>query len=156
MKGFSLVELIIVVSIAALLFGFITINLLGTHQHLSLISIADTFESDIRAQQLKAMIGSTDNSASSSSYGIAIGQQSYTFFKGSVYSPSDPSNTTVQLDSSIKLTTTFPSAVTVFIQGSGEIYGFVTGNNTITLTDATTNQTRTLTLNKYGVITNIQ
>ena len=154
-KGFSFVELIVVVSVMAILFGFVTINLLGTQQHVSLVNIASSIESDIKSQQLKAMEGATSG-GSAYGYGVYVSSHSYTLFRGTVYSASDPTNAVVQVDTEVTLSTTLPSATISFSQGSGAIPGFVSGNNTITMTDTNNNQTRTLTFNRYGVVTSIQ
>ena len=154
-KGYSLVEVIIIMSVAALLFGFVTINLLGTQQHVSLTTIASSILTTIRSQQLKAMEGASDTTTAYS-YGVHIEQHSYTLFKGIVYSASDPSNGVIQVDSTVTLTSTFPSSSLSFSQGSGELVGFASGNNTITITDTSNNQTRVLTFNRYGVVTSIQ
>lgn len=98
----------------------------------------------------------TISGAAAYSYGVYIGQHSYTLFKGTVYDSSDPSNSVIQVDSSVTLTTTFPLSSIDFSQGSGALTGFSSGNNTLTLTDSSNNQTRVLTFNRYGVITSIQ
>lgn len=155
-KGYSFIEVLIIMTIGTTLIGFIVINLLGSQHRFSLSSSADTLINDIKSQQLKSMIGSTEGRTSTDSYGIAFGQHNYTFFHGTSYNASDPTNATFTLDSNILITTTFPSSVIVFQRPNGEIASFSSSTNTVTLKDTTNNQTITLTFNGLGIITSVQ
>jgi hypothetical protein len=53
------------------------------------------------------------------------------------------------------LTTTLPSSQLIFLKGSGEVSGYSSSTNTITLKDNDTGKTTTVTINKYGVITGV-
>lgn len=59
--------------------------------------------------------------------------------------------TTVDLDNNLTITTTFPGSQVVFAPISGE----VVGENTVTITDTTDGTTKTLHMNSYGVVTQI-
>jgi len=51
---------------------------------------------------------------------------------------------------------TFPQDEIIFEKGSGEINGFVDGQNTIIIQDSSNTNHVTITINKLGVITQIQ
>lgn len=154
-KGFTLVELIIVLGITFIIFGFITINMVNFQQKTSVNTTIDTLISEIKNQQTKAMTGAGTN-GSGNSYGIYYQADRYVLFSGSSYSSGDPSNFTVMLDSNNSFTNiTFPSNTIVFLQRSGELNGFINGSNTITLKNSEGLNDKTVTLNKYGVIVSI-
>lgn len=148
--GFTFPELIIILSILAVVFGFITINLVNSQHRSSLTGTVDTLISDMKSQQLKAMVGATEGRTSADSYGIYFQTNNYTLFHGTTYSSSDPANFVITLDPLVQFAS-FPATV-VFSQRSGET-GMV---NTITIQDIgnSTNQ-KTIMVNRYGVITQV-
>jgi len=149
-KGFTFPELIVTIAILVTLLGFITVNLVNSQHRASLTGTVDTFISDMKNQQLKAMVGATEGRTNPDSYGIYFQTNSYTLFHGTTYSSSDPANFVITLDPLIQFTS-FPNTI-VFFQRSGE-----TGTvNTITVQDtgSSTNQ-KTITINRYGVITQV-
>ena len=155
MKGFTLVELLVVVSISFVLIGLTTINVLHAKRQSSLTASVDTFIANLKQQQLKAMIGDTEGRSDSDNYGIYFGTNSYTLFHG-LYSSGDQTNFTIQLDDNIQFSSiTFPGSQIIFSKNSGEVSGFTNGSNTITIKDITNNRQKTITINRYGVITQI-
>lgn len=153
-KGFTLIELIIVLGITLLILGFITINLANFQQKTSVNTTVDTLISDMKNQQAKAMAGA--GSGSGNSYGIYFQPDRYILFTGSSYSSTNSSNFTVRLDATISFTNiTLPSNVLVFLRQSGEINGFTNGSNTITVKDTQGSNKQTITINKYGVVTSV-
>lgn len=154
-KGFTLIEVLIASSILILLIGLTTINLLHARSQSNLTATVDTLTADLKQQQLKAMAGDTEGRTSNDDYGIYFGTNSYTLFHGT-YSPSDPSNHTIQLGDNIQISTVlFSNSQILFLKNSGEISNFDPNNNTITLTDTINNRQKTITINRYGVITQI-
>lgn len=151
-NGFSLVELAVVMFIFSFLFIFITVALLNIKQRGSLTTSIDTLITDLKSQQLKAMVGDTEGRATPDTYGIYFGANQYTLFHGA-YSPSTPSNFTVSLGDNIQFgAISFPASSVSFAQDSGEVVG-TESLNTITLENSQTNEQKTITINKYGVIT---
>lgn len=155
-KGYSFIEVLLILSITGILFGFITINLLNAHRQTSKASLITTLTTDLKSQQFKTMTGTTGGQMIEDNYGIYIGPTFYTLFHGSVYNAADTSNLVVNSENNIQLTTTFPSSIIVFQKGSGEIKNYNSSANTITLFDTTNNTNQTITINKYGIITQIQ
>jgi prepilin-type N-terminal cleavage/methylation domain-containing protein len=152
-KGFTLPELLITMGIIAILFGFVSINLIRLQRYSSLTTTVDTLVSDLNSQQNKAMTLDTEGRGTNDDYGIYFETSRYTLFHGSVYPPLDASNFIINLDPSLTFSSiTFPSSSVIFSKGSGET-GLVNGSNTTTLTDSTNGEQKIINVNKYGSIT---
>ncbi|MBI2040456.1 hypothetical protein HYT18_05305 [Candidatus Microgenomates bacterium] len=146
MKGLTLVELLIVIGIATILLGLTTINLVRVQQNTSLGAVSDILIADLKSQQMKAMSGANGGG----SFGIHFtSSNSYTLFKGSNYVP--PGDFTVTLEDPISVSTTYPGNEIVFSKTSGE----VDGEHTITITNSAGGEQQTLTVNKLGVVKDV-
>jgi type II secretory pathway pseudopilin PulG len=143
--GFTLAELVVIIGIALTMLALSTIALSRSQQKASLSATVDTFIADLKEQQAKAMVGDTEGSLSISAYGIDFETTQYTLFRNT-YTAGSSSNFVVSLPPTVHATS---SSIT-FAKGSGE-----TTAATVTFTDTSTNEQRTVTLNKYGVITAI-
>ena len=153
-KGFSFLEVMITTSIMAILFSVITFNLLRAQGSSSEQSNLDILVSDIRAQQAKAMTGSTEGRASSSNYGVYFLSDRYVLFNGNSYNAVDPTNYTIELPEDIEIvSTTLPSNTLLFSVLSGEIVGYSDSSNSIIFRSVSANEQTVITLNQYGVIT---
>jgi len=151
-RGFTMVELMVVIGISLVLFGFVVIGLSRGERTFSTTSTREKLISDLKTQQTKAMQGIDGPDA----YGIYFQPDRYTLFKGYAYSSQDPDNYEVELDEGIVISDiSFPASVIVFATRSGEIDGFVEGNNTMTIQDTGGLQVFNLILNRYGIITNV-
>lgn len=156
-KGFTLIEVMLVMLISAMLFGVIGYNMVKVQSTTSIQSSVDTLVSDLQSQQSKAILGVTEGRSSADSYGIYFLSDQYILFHGNSYNSSEPTNFVVKLPSNIEMkSTTFPSNIVVFSALSGEISGFSPAGNTITLKVSNASNETTITLNRYGVITNVQ
>ncbi len=151
-KGFTLVELVVVIGIMFMLFGFVGFSLVSNQSTVSLNNTADSLISDISLQQTKAMLG--QGSSPDTSYGIYFEPDKYILFEGDVFSSTDSANYTVNLSQNITFSgVSFPGGEIIFSPGSGEISGFTQGQNTITLESNQGLKTMTVTFNRYGVVT---
>jgi hypothetical protein len=132
-------------AIFLILAGLGTINLAGAKQQASLSTTVDTLVSDLREQQLKAMVGDTEGSGSgsASNFGIHFGTTNYTLFRGTY----GTGNFIVNLGDQMQVGT--PGTEVVFTKGTGEIGGTFQ----VTLKDVSNSNTKTITLNRYGVVT---
>ncbi len=154
-KGFTIVEALLVMSIFIILAGFSTINLLKAKHSSSLSTSVDTFIADLKQQQLKAMVGDTEGRAESGNYGIFFGINTYTLFHDS-YSSTDPANFDIPLGDSIQFSNvTFPLSQIVFLQGSGDIDNYESTMSAITIKDILDNNQKTIEINRYGVVEQI-
>lgn len=152
-KGFSYPELIVLMGVVAMLFGYITINLSGTLRRTTIDTTYQTLISDIKSQQTKAMTGSIDGGLPGS-HGIYFESNRYILFRGTTYSSTDPSNFPVNLEQNVEFgNITFPGSTIVFLPGSGEISGYINGNNTVTVVNIGGEEQKTITINRYGAVT---
>jgi prepilin-type N-terminal cleavage/methylation domain-containing protein len=154
-KGFTLIELILVVGIIAILFSMATINLVRA-QHVATVSATvDQLIADMRAQQTKAMTGGKDTNGNPNSYGIHVLSNGYTLFQGTS-DTGDPSDFAVN-PTGITFTSNLPSSWLVFSERSGEFSNYVNGTTyTITVKNTNGTEQKVLTINKYGIVTSIQ
>lgn len=152
-KGFTFIELIVVIGILSVLFSIAFVGISSLQVGSTKQSTSVVLYSDLKNQQIKAMSGDTQSSGIKSNYGIKILSDSYVLFRGSTYNALDTSNITMDAEPGYTINSTFPDTTIVFEAGSGEIIGFVNGQNTITITHTSTGQAKTIQLNKYGAVT---
>jgi prepilin-type N-terminal cleavage/methylation domain-containing protein len=149
--GFTLVEILVVVAIIAVIFGLSVVSLGQPQAATNRQDATDTLLSDIKNQQLFAMVGTTGSTSSQQPAGIFVQSNQYTLFTGSSYSAGDGYNYVVAAPQGTTFGTTFPSSIIQFNKGAGDVSGFINGSNTITIT--TSAGTRTLTFDRYGAVT---
>lgn len=149
-RGFTLVELLVVMGLVGVLMTLTFVNLIQPQRSASLSGTVDVLVADLRSQQLKAMAGDTLGAATTQAHGIYVESNQYILFKGDTYSASDADNFIVQADG-VTFGTNLPSAQVSFQKASGEPAGFNASANTITVTAS--GQSRTITINRYGVLT---
>ena len=129
-KGFTLIELIIVMGIVATLTSFVTLNLTGSRKRVGVATTMEVLAADLRGTQMRAMAGEGPQE-------IVFGGDRYTL---------NPEGFVVTLDPEIAITTTYPQNKITFAGRSGE----AVGQGTITVTDTSGGVTKTLTVNQYG------
>lgn len=155
--GFTLIELIVVTAIVGMLIGIIATNLLNSRQKASINSTITSIVADINQHQTEAMVGQTETPGSITNKGIYFEPTRYILFSGSVYNPSNTANFAVPLEDGLQfINSTFPNSTILFASVSGEIVGFQSGQNTITIRNTINNDQKTIQMNRYGVITQIQ
>ncbi|MCX6726468.1 MAG: type II secretion system protein [Candidatus Shapirobacteria bacterium] len=146
-QGFTIIELLVVMGVFAILASLSTLNLSKAQHGSSLNATVTTLISDLKRQQHKAMIGDTEGRGVASDYGIHFENKSYTLFHD-LYNSTDTSNFVVNLDGTLS----FPdSGYVIFAKGSGEI--LPASLSTLIISDTVTSQSKTLTINQYGVVT---
>ena len=144
----------LVIGIFTTLIGITFISFLGPQLKSSLVAGKSVLLADIQSQQIKAMAGDSEDSDEISSYGLFFTENYYTLFRGSSYSPEDPTNKTVNLESSLSLTQiNLPSSAVVFTKGSGQIAGFSPIENSLKVKNNESGEEISIVLNKYGVLT---
>jgi prepilin-type N-terminal cleavage/methylation domain-containing protein len=143
-KGFTIVELLVVMGIFAIIASLTTLSLSNSQHSSYLNTSVSTLVTDLKRQQLKAMIGDTEGRLVRSPYGIHFESARYTLFHDT-YSATDAENFIVNLDGTLNFTTL---GDVNFAKGSGESSGL----STITIRDSVTGKQKSLTLNLLGVI----
>lgn len=150
-RGFTLVELIVSVSIFALLATIGSLRFFSSYSQVNLSSALDILVSDIKTAQSNAMSGYGVGGSRVTGWGFKkTAANSYVIYPGVAYVAGSPYNITSSLPLGITLTTAFPFDEVIFSQISGEIPSLLGGQNTLTLTSDL--ESRTITLNKYGSI----
>ena len=147
-RGFTLVELSVVLTMVVILLGIATINLVRSQQGASIVATEQTLLSDLKQQQLKAMIGDTEGRGTTDTYGVHFDSNQYVLFHGT-YSAGNSTNSVINLDRNFQFTS--PGTNIIFNKISGEITVDSTSN--IVLRDTTNGNTKTVTINRYGVVT---
>jgi prepilin-type N-terminal cleavage/methylation domain-containing protein len=150
-SGFTMVELLIVMSLIGLLATVAVVNLIKPQQTASLSGTVDVLVADLRGQQLRAMAGNTVSASTAQPHGVYIEPSRYTLYKGSVYSGSDTDNFSVEPEG-VSLSTTFASSQVTFQKISGEPASFNASANTITVSNPA-GETKTITINRFGIAT---
>lgn len=153
-KGFTLVELAIVMALFIILMAFTSISLTTLTPTASVTATRDVLISDIKAQQMQAMTGSANGTGTSVPQGIYFETDQYTLFSGAAYSESDPHNLVIQMPNGITLTgTNLPSNSIIFEPSSGEVQNYLDTSDTIQLQHSTINEAAQIEINQLGVIT---
>ena len=148
-KGFTLIELVVVMGIFTTLLGISTINLSGAQLRSSLNSAVEVFVTDLKSQQLRSMVGEDDGGGSAQSYGVHFESDSYTLFEGVAYSPVDPNNFQVNLPGNTEF---FPiNSDLIFAIGSGEI----ASDTIVTIRRNSGGGQKEININRYGVVEEI-
>ena len=152
-RGFSLAEMVVVIGILTTLIGIGTISLLSAQNKTSLGATIDVFMADMKEQQVKAMVGDTQGSGVLQPYGIYFDSNKYTLFRGT-YLPSESSNFSINLPSNFRFDSSSRPEI-IFERGSGEVYQFSNGSNQIIIQNIVTGEIKTIKINRYGVITEV-
>lgn len=155
-SGLTLIEMMLVVGILALLFAIGVVSLSTIQIVTTSTSATTVLISDLKTQQVKAMVGDTEGRGVPDNYGIKILSDQYILFHGNSYNPSDSSNFSVPVPETYTLSTTFPNSTLLFASDSGELVNFTTGLDTVTLTNTTSSKTEVIKLNKYGTVTDFE
>lgn len=145
-KGFTLIELIVVLAIFSIILGIITINLFRTHEQTTLGTTVELLITDLKQQQIKSMSGDTDITTIAKPHGIYFTSTSYTLFTGDTYTANNPTNTVIELPPTVTITTLPSTNPIIFAHASGTLTSatsFVIGGSS---------DQQTVHLNTLGVI----
>lgn len=149
-NSFTLVEILVVIGVMGIIMTFGSVNLLSLRNKASINSTVIQLVADLKQQQTKAMIGEVED-GTPDLYGVHFTSNNYVLFHGTTYSPSNPDNFQVNLEADLSLATANQSII--FKKGNGELE---TGSiNSITITNNASNEQKTITINQFGVITQV-
>ena len=102
LSGFTLIEVLIVISVFILFLGMVVINLNNIIPHASFNIDPYTIIADIKNQQLKSMTGDAYNNLPSA-YGVYLEENRYIFFAGNTYQEGSQGNIIVNLPENLSL-----------------------------------------------------
>lgn len=149
-SGFTLVELLVVMGIIIVLFGFSTVALGKPQADTNSNDMIGTLLNDLKTQQLAAMSGAVGGSSSQQPAGIYVQSNQYTLFSGSSYAAGNAYNYTFTAPNGVTFSTTLPGGTVLFNKGDGSVSGFTAGSNTITIT--TSSGSKVITITRFGAI----
>lgn len=155
--GITYVEVMVGLAMFSLLLTLTTINFPNIIQRASMDATVVTTVSDIKDQQLKAMVGADNVDETFTSFGIHFQPDRYTLFRGSTYNnPGNATNYVVMLGDPIQFQTiNLPNSQIIFSVRNGEVQNFNSAQNSITLINTVSNQQKTIQFNRLGVVTSI-
>lgn len=145
-QGFSLIEFIIVFVLIGIITAFATPVLLRSFVENELKNSQFRVVDDLRRAQAFSMFKRRNKQ-----WGVHFATNSFTFFEGATYNPTDPDNEVTNLSPTITLTG-------ITINGGGadivfnKVYGDTSNYGTIILTEANTSTTRSVTVNEVGMV----
>lgn len=155
-KGFTVIELSIVIGILATLIGLISINVFSASAKASVHTTITTVIADLAQQRLLAMKGNRPIVGTGGNFGIYFAADRYTLFFGPSYDPASTTNFVVKLTDNLQFSSIqLPMQSIIFAQGSGEVVGFNPSEHTLTLTDTNTNEQQAIEINRRGGVTNV-
>lgn len=146
--GFTLVELLLVMGIVVVIFGFITLNLTTIVTQTPSDSFVTILISDLRKQQLDAM--NCVNESLGCSKGIYFSSNYYVLFSGEEYDPSESSNFRVDAPPDISLVASLPQNEVVFTAYSGEVVNY--SSESATLQVIGQGKTDQIVINELGMV----
>ena len=142
--------------VITILLTFVYFNLFGSQQRVNLDITISILVNDLKNQQNKAISGSTDNRTSYDSYGIYFQSDKYILFHGPNLKLGDTSNFVINLNQGTTFSqVNLPDSQVVFASSSGEIAYFNPSQNTVTISASGSNQQKTITFNRYGVVISV-
>lgn len=148
-KGFSAIELVIVISILVVLVGIITLPLSKNRQARFLLQSADDVVSALNTAHAKTL-----SAVNSSQYGVKFETNKVTMFTGDTYNSGATDNNIVSLQSGVEI-----NSGSILLNGSATsiVFDRLTGNTnqygTITLRLVNDiSKTKTITVEKTGLV----
>lgn len=152
-KGFTLIEMLVVISLFAILAGLATINLARPQSRATLNSAMPKLVAEIRNQQANAMYKKVNDNNNTKNYGVYFESDGFTLFEGTTYNPTKESNYKINTDTGIEITNiNLPNQQIVFEKGSGEVFNYSVSQNTFSLTNTQINESINLSINRYGIV----
>jgi prepilin-type N-terminal cleavage/methylation domain-containing protein len=144
-KGFSLIEMLVVMGIVVILFALTVPQLFRLRDRNVLQSATTKMLSDFREQQLKAM-------NELQVHGVHFTSEKYTQFVGDQFVESHDANIETILDYPLGFSLiNIPNNTIYFASGSGEIIGFQEEHNSVMLEDLVHHEQHTIRFTMLGI-----
>lgn len=151
-NGFTLLELLLTMSILAVLFALTVVNLTNIIPKANTRSAAEVLMADLKEQQIKAMSGYEAITGGSANYGIFFEDGRYILFTGDSFVEGNEENYEVLLQQGLEFdTTNLPLSSIVFAKGSGDVVNYNDTYDNIHIRNQITTELLTITFNQAGV-----
>ena len=147
MRGFTLVEVLVVGIILASLFLLATQSLFGGYRSATLAETANQLVRDLRETQIRVMQGSLLDRS------IRFEADRYIIYPGVVYDSGNSENQLIVLPPTMQFTSIgIPDSALTFARASGDIRAFVPGADSVVLTETSLGTAVTFQVNRRGVV----
>lgn len=141
--GFTLVELLVLGGVMAVLATGVSLNFVSAQVKVSIDQAASQVVADIVEQQARGMAGQGEGGEPSGRV-ITWGSTSYIL---------DPGGTVKEMPAGVVIESVgFAGNRVEFAHGSGEVLGYVAGEDNLVLRHEATGEGRIISLNKWGVV----
>jgi prepilin-type N-terminal cleavage/methylation domain-containing protein len=145
-KGLTLLEILIVFTIFVIILSIGFYSFSTSRRNASLDGIANSIASTLELAKTNAMSGKNGQSS-----GVAFDANSYVYFSGNSYNPSDSGNKVYTVDSGYLLSNNLSSGNSILI--FSRISGNPQATGTITITDSSdSSKTERITIESLGNI----
>lgn len=152
--GFTLIEFLVVMAVSAVIASLTIAAVIRPQTQIDLDGEVLKIISDIKSQQINAMVGATSGTLASTSYGVYFSASGYTLFRGTSYNPADLENFSVSFPSSIQMqSNTLATSTIIFNRLNGEVYAYSAGANSVTFVNTISSVISTLAINRLGALT---
>jgi len=150
-RGFTLVELLVVIGIIAILFTMTGLLFFNTQAQVHTAEGVGVLIADIEAQQSKAMAGQTVSLVRPPGYGVHFESDRYILFSGSTYDSGDTNNQVVYLPGGVTFgEIDLSNNNLIFTAPSGEVASYDSDASSVTISGGETN--KTVKVNSLGVV----
>lgn len=151
-NGLSLVEVLIVVSLLAILFGLGSIVFGNFAKQDRLGMEVRKIVAIIDEARAKTLAGYSLGGSSGLNFGVHFAAGDYTLFSGTTFDPDEAGNQRYSLSSGLTISEiAFASGNIIFEKISGEVSSFDPVQNYLVLSDQGANQSKKIRVNKIGV-----
>ncbi len=157
-KGFSLIEILLVISLMVIILSLATPNLFNPLGKEKVSSLTNDLTANIKDAQTKAMHSETLGQGATSEFGVHFTANNYTIFRGTIFNPADADNFSVSVESGLTINPNLPCLSSpndcnniVFSKLTGEVQNYDQTKNSLCLVD-TLNNRMLITTNLLGVI----
>lgn len=155
--GFTLAEIVVVGFLLITMLLLSTQTLFRGQRTATLTEVSNQLVRDLRESQIQAMQGITAEGGSPLDRSVRFETDRYIVFSGIVYDSGNMQNRVVLLDSPMRFSAiSVPGNTVTFLRGSGEVQSYSSGSDTVTLEDTTLNNSVTVELNQYGVVSTVK
>ena len=152
-RGFTMIDFLVSVAVFLAVVGLVTVNLNSGYLKVAGSGELVKLVSDLRSQQLKAMLGDTEGRVSPTEYGVYLGTTEYVLFYGSSYVPGASDNFVVVLPGDLEFANvTMLNREILFARGSGEVADYLEGFDGWQLISPGGGKITTFQINRYGVV----